>query len=99
MSHNVLMNRVNVSGSHSSGDDLIKCAYNMCGALNRGKDINIFFFYMMVRDHDLAFLRAVLDEDECASETFIFPRFFLLNSSPELFGPRRLRSRKALVIV
>ena len=64
-----LMSRVMVSGSHSSGDDLIRCAYDRCGLELRPKDLKLFIFYLTVRGHDLAFCCGILHADESASET------------------------------
>ena len=63
------MSRVMVSGSHSSGDDLIRCAYDRCGLELRPKDLKLFIFYLTVRGHDLAFCCGILHADESASET------------------------------
>ena len=63
------MSRVMVSGSHSSGDDLIRCAYDRCGLELRPKDLKLFIFYLRVRGHDLAFCCGILHADESASET------------------------------
>ena len=64
-----LMSRVNTSGSHSTGDDLILCAYERCGLELRPKDIKLFNFYMIVRDQDLAFCSGTLHPDEWASQS------------------------------
>ena len=64
-----LMFKVNASGSHSTGPDLILCAYERCGADLRPKDIKLFNFYMIVRDQDLAFCSGTLNPDECASQS------------------------------
>ena len=66
--YNSLMIRVNASGSHSVGPDLILCAYERCGVENRPKDISLFFYYLTVRDKDLAFLTSVLFPEESATE-------------------------------
>lgn len=65
---NGLMSRVNASGSHSVGEDLILCAYERCGLENRPKDMALLFYYMTVRDRDLAFLTSTLFPEESASE-------------------------------
>ena len=64
-----LMSRVNASGSHSTGQDLILCAYERCGLELRPKDVKLFNFYMIVRGQDLAFCSGTLHPDECASQS------------------------------
>ena len=48
--YNALVIRVNTSGSHSVGPDLILFAYERSGVEKRPKDISLFFYYLTVSD-------------------------------------------------
>ena len=47
---------------------MILFAYERSGVEKRPKDISLFFYYLTVRDKDLAFLTSVLYPQESATE-------------------------------
>ena len=47
---------------------MILCAYERSGVENWQKDISLFFYYLTVRDKDLAFLTSVLFPEESTTE-------------------------------
>lgn len=66
-SFNTLLAKLDKSGFHSSHTDLIKAAYERTGE-SRTKDANLFFYYLVLRGHDLEFMESVLMADENGEE-------------------------------
>ena len=65
---NTLLAKLDKSGFHSSHTDLIKAAYERTGE-SRTKDANLFFYYLVLKGHDLDFMESVLMMDENGEET------------------------------
>jgi hypothetical protein len=64
--YNILLSKLDKSGFNKKDDAR---AYERTGVEGRPKDIALFYFYLVVRDHDVAFMSSVLEPFECNGDS------------------------------